>query len=111
MEKKKDIVVEYEAAAASHGGAKNSKEANRAADRIAAAYRELRASESRDLLLPLLGHENPSVRAWAASHALEFAPERGAAVLEDLANGRPGPIRASATFTLREWRAGRLKFT
>ncbi len=54
---------------------------------------------------------NPHVRAWAASHVLEFDPEAAEAELTRLAKGPPSPVRLDAEMTLREWRAGRLKFT
>jgi len=86
-------------------------EANRQAERLAAAYRELRRRgvESQRQILQLLGDEDESVRSWAGAHALEFASERGEAVLSTLADG--STVAAfNARMTLREWRAGRLSF-
>jgi len=36
-------------------------------------------------VLTLLGHGDPSVRLWAASHALQVAPDKAEPVLEALA--------------------------
>ena len=51
-----------------------------------------------------------SVRLWAASHVLEFAPKLAEAELERLAMGPRGPLRLNAEMTLQEWRAGHLQF-
>jgi Domain of unknown function (DUF2019) len=89
-----------------------SKLQNRAADCIARIYRELRSRgpEAQRLLLPLLNDPRTGVRGWAAAHALEFEPSAGEQVLQALAKDRPGLRGFSAEMTLREWRAGRLKF-
>ncbi len=89
-----------------------SKLQNRAADCIARVYHELRSRglEAQRLLLPLLNDPRPGVRSWAAAHALQFEPSAGEPVLRELAKDRPGLRGFSAEITLREWRAGRLKF-
>lgn len=106
------LVTGYQDAARRHGRAKTARAANKAAEELATVYRELRqrGSDALERLLPLLHDEDASVRCWAAAHALEFAPEQAAVVLEDLASGPTGAIRVSASMTLREWRAGRLRF-
>lgn len=85
--------------------------ANREHDTIAAVYRELRkrGSEAQMELIPLLDHPDLGVKAWVASHALEFAPERGKQALEELAN-QPGLLGHTARTTLLEWFKGRLRF-
>jgi hypothetical protein len=104
------LIAEYRQYAARHGSAKTSRIANAAAEKLAAIYRELRERGERPSLMPLLGDTDLSVRSWAAAHALEFSPDEGVAVLEALAAAAPGPLRANASMTLREWRAGRLTF-
>lgn len=104
------MVAEYRDAAVRHGSAKTARAANAAAEKIAALYREFRQQGEQAALLPLLTDPRSSVRSWAAAHALEFAPEQAVPVLEALASGPPGAQRANASMTLREWRAGRLKF-
>jgi hypothetical protein len=87
------------------------KKANPEAEIIAACYRELRGRgpRSQATLLTLLDDDDAAVRAWAASHALEFAPDLAEPVLIELEQG--GSLAAfSARMTLREWRAGRLVF-
>ena len=106
------LVARYREAAIRHRLANTSREANKAAAEIAGIYRELRqrGSTALERLLPLLQDQDASVRGWAAAHALQFAPQQAIAVLEELAAGPFGPLRASASMTLREWRAGRLQF-
>jgi hypothetical protein len=86
----------------------NPRRSNLHFDRSVDAYRELRSRgpEAQRLLLSLLEHENPSVRADAACYALEFAPERALPVLtamEDL----PGNVGAKVVLFLDGWRSGR----
>lgn len=106
------LITHYHDAARRHGRAKSARAANKAAGELAAIYRELRqrGSDATGRLLVLLRDADPSVRCWVAAHALEFAPEQAVTTLEELAGGPLGPIRASASLTLREWRAGRLRF-
>jgi hypothetical protein len=110
----KDLVSLYERAATEHGHGMmqgTPKETNRAADTIAAIYRELRdrGDQSRQAILPLLLSDNQSVRGWAGAHALEFSPEQGRAILEALAKDK-GLVAFSAKMTLRVWAEGRLRF-
>jgi hypothetical protein len=110
----RDLLVRYGDAAKSHRlaiDAGDHKAANRYHDAIAALYRELRqrgSAAQRELLI-LLRQDDPGVRAWVAAHALEFAPAEGEPVLLELSMA-PGALGMSATMTLREWRAGRLRF-
>ncbi len=109
-----EIVARYRNAALAHmahsaHGAY--KKANPQAEIIAACYRELRrrGSQSQTALLTLLDDSDAAVRAWASSHAMEFAPDLAEPVLVELEAG--GSLAAfSARMTLREWRAGRLVF-
>jgi hypothetical protein len=105
-----ELVAQYARAAERHGEATRVGEAaNAEADLIAAAYRELRRRQSESALLALLGSQSEGIRAWAGAHALEFAPDRGEPVLAELAKSS-GLIAFTAQMTLREWRAGRLRF-
>jgi len=105
------LIEKYRDAARRHGSGKTVRTVNKAADEIATIHRELRERGSAALarLLPLLKDDDSSVRTWAAAHALTFAPTEAATVLKDLATA-PGLIGISAEMTLREWRAGRLRF-
>lgn len=78
-------------------------------DIVADVYRELRRRGSESILLALLDNPDAGVRAWAASHALEFAPDQGEPVLKALASDE-GLLGFSAEMTLREWRKGTLSF-
>ncbi|WP_141326872.1 DUF2019 domain-containing protein [Myxococcus sp. AB025B] len=106
------LVQEYEQAAVAYGqalAAANHRAANRAHDRLAGAYRELRSRAAAAHLLPLLKSEDDYVRSCAAAHALEFAPTQGEPVLLELA-AHPGRIRTRAEYTLKAWREGTLEF-
>ena len=85
--------------------------ANRAHDVVVTIYSRLRRQgyNAQATLLPLLQHRSPAVRGWAGAHALEFAPERGEPILEQLAR-EPGAVGLSAEMTLQQWRKGALRF-
>jgi len=105
------LLKEYADAALVHRTASREgkhKIANRAYDRIAAVVRELRerGPHARDELLRLLDDERIEVRGWVAAHALEFAHERAARVLEDIASGPPSLEELSAKMVLQQWRNG-----
>ncbi|WP_093524649.1 DUF2019 domain-containing protein [Stigmatella erecta] len=106
------LVQEYEQAAVAYGqavAAGDHRAANRAHERIAGAYRELRSRAAAAHLLPLLENEDEHVRSCVAAHALEFAPEHGEPVLQGFAS-RPGRLRTPAEYALKAWREGTLKF-
>lgn len=117
QESKADVVQlvnSYREAAKLHGEATESgdhKAANKAAERIAAIYAELRrrGAAAQAELLPLLAEPALGVRLWAASHALEFSPAEGEVTLKQLSAGG-ALLGMSADMTLKEWRAGRLRF-
>jgi Domain of unknown function (DUF2019) len=73
-------------------------------------YRELRDEGQRERLLPLLNHADVAVRAWTAAHALEFAPDEGERVLEEIATIDQGILGFDAQQTLSVWREGGLSF-
>jgi hypothetical protein len=109
------LVRVYREAAMAHGVATeqgNYRVANRQHDVLAEVYRELRSRgrDSQMELLRLLDDINVHVRAWVAAHALEFAPDRGEAVLKRLASGAPSAVRLNAEMTLSEWKKGSLAF-
>lgn len=87
------------------------KVANPAYERLSAVVRELRARgpDGPDALLRLLSDPRIEVRGWAAAHALEFAPERASAVLEEIAAGPSSLEEFSAKMVLQQWRAGSLR--
>lgn len=108
------LIETYRSAASAQGRASSSgdyRAANRAHDVLASAYRTLRARgpDSQAKLLQLIRDPDVGVRTWVAAHALEFSPEMGEPVLMDLA-AQPGVAGFNAQMTLREWRAGRLRF-
>ena len=112
----RDLSAQSEEASGLHGEASrtgNSRTANAQYKRIVAAWKELRGrgEEGRAALLRLMGNSNPDVRMWAASHVLEFDPGAAKAELERLASGPSSLVRFDAEMTLKEWRAGNLKFT
>ena len=111
-----ELAATYAEVAALHGQASIEgahRIANAQYKNLTAAWRELRnrGEDGRAALTVLLQDSNPHVRLWAASHVLEFAPMDAEAELERLAHGPPSVVRLDAEMTLREWRAGNLKFT
>jgi hypothetical protein len=109
------LLQEYVREAARHGEATegaDKRSANAAADAVAAIYRELRrrGPEAQSTLLVLLDHPDPGVRSWAGAHALEFAPDEGLPVLEQLARENKGLIGFGAETTIEVWRSGELVF-
>ena len=78
---------------------------------VAAVYRELkrRGRGAQRLIRSLLYSPELGLRAWAASHALEFAPDEGVPVLEALSK-EPKWLGFSAQMTLKIWRDGKLTF-
>jgi hypothetical protein len=112
-EEKDRRIETYAAAAATHGratAAGDSSSANKAHGVIAEVYRELRKDGAREELLPLLQHPDASVRAWAATHALDFAPTEGEPALQQLAAQESGFIGFNAQQALNVWREGKLSF-
>jgi Domain of unknown function (DUF2019) len=108
------LVEMYRDAAEQHGEATEDgdhKTANISADLISEVYAELRqrGANAQRAVLPLLTDPVSGVRFWSASHALEFAPEEGEAVLEKFASSDTF-LGSSAEMTLNEWRGGRLHF-
>lgn len=108
------LIARYAESAAAHRAASESgdyKLANKQYAIIARTHKELlqRGNHGRARLLELLTHESAGVRGWAAAHALEFAPAEAEPVLIELSNA-VGTQGMSARMTLREWRAGRLRF-
>jgi hypothetical protein len=110
-----ELVRGYEQLAREHGEAiasANARAANRLFDRIMIIYQELRrrGPVAQTLLLPLLNSEDMSVRYWAATHALDFAPALGERALESIIRGPKGLIRFNAEMTLEQWHKGLLSF-
>ena len=108
------LVQAYTIAAAKHGQTAddpNPETSNQQAEVIEGVYHELRerGREAQLHLLDLLDHSNPDVRLWAASHALEFAPDQGEPVLKELMDGG-GWAAVTAEITLQVWREGNLVF-
>ena len=80
----------YRRAALEHGRVSATDDdlrANAAAEVIAAVYQELRHRDARETLLPLVRDDDEAVRAWAAAHALEYAPGVGERALTVLSAG------------------------
>lgn len=58
--------------------------------------------------LVLLDDVEPGVRLWAATHALELAPDKALRVYHALAAGPPSLARLHAETALELWAAGKL---
>lgn len=107
-----DLVKEFEEQAIVQATEPRASKSNKAARRLAAIYRELRelGPAALEEFSHLIAHDHSAVRLWAASYGLEFSMATSEPELEALSKGEPGPIRASASMTLQQWRSGRLKF-
>ncbi|HEX5751477.1 MAG TPA: DUF2019 domain-containing protein [Archangium sp.] len=83
------------------------KKANRLHSRIMQVHRDLLVlgPNTRSRLLELLEHPDMSVRSWAASQSLDFAPERAEPVLERIAAEGPLPLNLNAETVLMGWRS------
>ncbi len=109
------LVGEYRRAAAAQWVAiarGQRKIAYKNSDMVVKIYSELRkrGELAQKELLPLLTDSEPGVRAWAASHALEFAPEKGEPVLRELEQAPRGLTAVTAKYALKQWREGNLRF-
>ena len=107
------LVARYREAAVMHITASAENDpvtANRHYDTISSIYQELRSRgiEAQRALLPHLDDIHPAVRVWVSVHALEFAPEQGADLLERLQKRPTGIERLFAKYKLQEWREGTL---
>jgi hypothetical protein len=109
-----DLLKAYAEAASAHGAASakgDYRKANPQHDTLAKIYRQLRSKgpEAQRSLLGLLDHPDDAIRGWAASHALDFAPDEGEPVLEALTTSS-GVWKLIARMTLEKWRQGNLSF-
>jgi hypothetical protein len=87
----------------------NPRAANEEFDRGCELFRQLALSDAgRMAIIELMSHPSPWVRLRAGAHALAWAPEAATEVLAHLMDGQ-GLFAVSAEYTLREYRAGRLK--
>ena len=105
------MIEKYREAARRHGEATergDDKVANKTAEVIAAAHREIVScgEAASDALLALLDDVEPGVRLWAAADLLDRYPDKAVPVLAELVS-TTRLIGMSAQQTLKEWR-GRL---
>jgi HEAT repeat protein len=77
---------------------------NRIMTEIGAVADELKSRDALSALLPLLDHQNVSVRNNAAACCLPMAPERAVPVLEAIAAGTDRIEKRNASWALRLWR-------
>ena len=115
MERQK-YIDQYVAAAIEHGAATVQSNPAGTATSVRKIVRAVRAidaesSASRAALLPLLEHQNDSVRLWAASNLISKHPREAVKTLEDLAKPKFGYTPSTASTVLSEWRKGRFKPT
>lgn len=104
------LLATYEDLAIAWDAERQAKNANRIFDRLHAIALQLRPLElGRHGLEALLAHENRGVRLKAAGDCLAWGSEAAISALEGLVSPR-GTHSLSAEMTLREYRAGRLRF-
>jgi uncharacterized protein DUF2019 len=107
-----ELIKRYKELAIIHGELRTAKEANRAYVEKKRIWDELdqRGSTAIEMFLQLLDSSNPIVRLAAAGDALFVAPEKAERVLEQLTREPRTDFTAfTASVTLQEWRAGRLR--
>ena len=105
------IITAYREQALRYGEAAergDARKGNRAQERLLKIRREIRerGTEYVQALLRLLDDESVFVRLSAAIDALEFSPEDGQRVLEEITKGPRGMINHEARMTLKLWRSG-----
>ncbi|OQB24674.1 MAG: hypothetical protein BWY11_00896 [Firmicutes bacterium ADurb.Bin182] len=88
----------------------DSKSGNKCYKIIRSVYEQLRDSGRLNELTTLLEHENPYVRLWASSYALQIVPKQAEETLEKLSAIKSVMAGFSAKITLQEWKKGNLKF-
>ncbi len=77
---------------------------NRIMTELGAVADELRARDAISALLPLLDHQNVSVRNDVAACCLAIAPDRAVPVLEAIAAGTDRIEQGNASYVLDRWR-------
>ena len=80
---------------------------NQIVDEEGDLLRELKARGAVERLVPLLDHDNATVRAQAALACLGIATERATAILEDTTKSRDVLEMATAKRALDRWRQGK----
>ncbi len=104
------LLATYEELALAWDAERQAKKANRIFDKLHQIALQLRPLESgREGLESLLRHDNRGVRLKAASDCLAWGSEEALSTLEGLVEPR-GTHSLSADMTLREFRAGRVRF-
>ncbi|WP_045732381.1 DUF2019 domain-containing protein [Pseudarthrobacter chlorophenolicus] len=104
------LLSEYEELAVAWNSETNSGKANKIFDRIHALALQLRSGEEgKQGLERLLCHPVRGVRLKAAADCLAWNSSAAVTALEDLLTPR-GTHSLSAEMTLREYRAGRMRF-
>lgn len=105
-----DLLAQYREAAVRTGDS-DADLANRWHDRMHSCYKELReVEEGRTGICALMSDENTSVRLWAASHCLFWAPEQACEVLRAIQRENVFPHSFTAEITLEEFENGTLSF-
>ena len=87
----------------------NSKQANRAYDRLRVAVAYLDDEGRRSDLLGLTNSEDASVKMWAATFLLPTKMVRDAVRILEMVGQEAGIIGFDARMTLQEWNRGNLR--
>lgn len=86
------------------------KKGNKAFDIIAKVAKKIKQLDPKfNVLLPLLKHKNDSVKLHAAFYLLPYQIKLAERVLKKISKNN-GLVAFTAEMTLKEWKAGRLKF-
>lgn len=78
-------------------------------DLLMEALAEMRASPygEEGALTSILGHQDASVRTWAATHLLRLDPDKALPVLHKI-SALPGLIGFEAEMVIKQWNKGKL---
>ena len=109
---KSDLIQKYKKAAELHGEGTlegDSNKTNSAHDILIEVYSELKNNDSVKNLQVLIKDPNASVRAWSAMHLLPLFENESIDILDEVSKEK-SLVGFSALMTLKEWKAGKLKF-
>lgn len=111
---KRDTTKEFIEGALAHGTGmreKNPEKANLGYARLNSAYKLLKKNDPQlSALIPLLRHEDVSVRSTAAAHLLPIKPDIALPVLIEISKSKEKPFGFSAMMVIKQWKKGQLSF-
>ena len=108
-----NIISAYKAAAKLHGESTrsgNSDKANQAHDELQQLLKQITELGCDKDLQDLFNDEEAWVQLWAAVHTLEVNEKLACQKLQTISDASIPLLSMNARYTLKEWKAGKLKF-